>query len=244
MLAICLAAMIPVANAQEQGRVISSQPVIQQVAVPRQVCSNQQVVVEAPKTGAGGIMGAIAGAAVGNNIGAGSGKALATMIGFIGGAATGDRIEGAPPSQVQTVQNCTTQTFYENRTISYNVVYEFGGKQYQTQMPTDPGQFVQLQVTPVATPAVPVQAAPMPVQNQVQPQVIQQPQVVIQSAPVFVATPQVVYAQPQVVYQQPTVVYQRPYYPVQPQIHLGFGWNSGFHHIHGPRYWNGYRRWH
>lgn len=234
--AALLAATAGIAQAQEQGRVISSQPVIQQVAVPRQVCSNQQVVVEGQKSGAGGLMGAIAGGALGNSIGSGSGRALATMIGVIGGAAMGERIEGNAPSQVQNVQNCTTQNFYENRTAGYNVVYEFGGKQYNVQMPNDPGQYVQLQVTPVGA------SQPQP-----QPQAIGNiqnmgiPAPVIQTAPVMqpmvqqqvVATPQVVYAQPQVVYQQPTVVYQRPYYPViYPAVSIGFGYRGGYGHRH------------
>jgi uncharacterized protein YcfJ len=225
-------ALIGTANAQEQGRVISSQPVIQQVAVPRQVCTHQQVAIEGQKSGAGGLMGAIAGGAIGNSVGAGSGRALASMIGLIGGAAMGDRIEGAPSAQMQTVQNCATQTFYENRTAAYNVVYEYGGKQYSTQMQNDPGQFVQLQVTPVGggqQQAQPQNAA----QNMGIPAPVIQPiqQVVSQQA---VAAPQVVYApQPQVVYAQPQVVYQRPYYPVvYPAINIGFGWRGGYGHRH------------
>ena len=212
--AISMAASIGAAQAQEQGRVISSQAVIQQVAVPRQVCTSQQVAVQGQKSGAGGVMGAIAGGAIGNNVGSGSGRALATMIGVIGGAAMGDRVEGAPPAQMQTVQNCTTQTFYENRTSGYNVVYEYNGKQYNVQMPNDPGQFVQLQVTPVGAASQP---APT-IQPMVQQQVIQ---------PV-VAAPQVIYAQPQ-------VVYTRPHYPViYPAINIGFGWRGG----HGHRHWH------
>ena len=72
--------------AQETGRVMSSSPIVEQVAVPRQVCNNEQ--------------------------------------------------------------GCTTQTFYENRSVAYTVVYEFGGKQYTVQMPSDPGPTVQLQLTP------------------------------------------------------------------------------------------------
>lgn len=39
--------------------------------------------------------------------------------------------------------------FYENRTVAYNVVYEYAGKQYAVQMPNDPGPSIQLQLTPV-----------------------------------------------------------------------------------------------
>jgi uncharacterized protein YcfJ len=136
-------------QAQEVGRVISSTPVVQQVAVPRQVCSNQQVVTEGQKSGAGALMGAIAGGAVGNSVGQGSGKAAATALGLFGGAILGNNIEGSGPSQVRNVQSCSTQTVYENRIMAYNVIYEFAGKQYTVQMPSDPGPTVRLQITPM-----------------------------------------------------------------------------------------------
>ena len=151
------------AQADEIGKVISSTPIIQQVAVPRQVCSNEQVVTPGQKSGAGAAMGAIAGGAVGNSMGQGSGRAAATMLGIFGGAILGDKIEGPGQAEVRNVQNCTQQMFYENRTMAYNVVYEFAGKQYSVQMPTDPGPTVRLQVTPVAPPPVPMNAGVPPV---------------------------------------------------------------------------------
>ena len=62
------------AQADEMGRVISSTPVIQQVAVPRQVCTNQPVAVPQQKSGAGAVMGALAGGAMGNAVGDGGGR--------------------------------------------------------------------------------------------------------------------------------------------------------------------------
>ena len=157
-------------NAQEVGRVISSMPIIQQVAVPRQVCTQQQVTTQQRKSGAGSAMGAIAGGVVGNAIGKGEGNALATAIGVIGGAILGDKIEGAPPAEVHNVQSCSTQNFYENRTVAYNVVYEFNGKQYNVQMPQDPGPTVRLQVTPMisSTQSAPP-CVPYPTQNAIPP---------------------------------------------------------------------------
>ncbi len=140
-----------VAGAQEVGRVISSTPVIQQVAVPRQVCSNQPVAVQQPNTGAGGVIGGLAGGAVGNQFGHGDGRAAATILGVVGGALLGNQIErnnNAP--QVQNLQQCTTQTAYENRTVGYNVQYEYAGRQYNVQLPYDPGPTIRLQVTPVS----------------------------------------------------------------------------------------------
>lgn len=139
----------------EQGRVISSTPVVQQVVVPRQVCQEQVVTVPGQKSGAGAIMGGIAGGAMGNAVGNGSGRALATMIGLMGGAVLGNNIEGGGQDRTEIVQQCSTQNFYENRTVAYNVVYEYAGRQYATQMPQDPGPFVRLSVTPVLNPPPP-----------------------------------------------------------------------------------------
>lgn len=168
--------------AQEVGRVISSTPIIQQVGVPRQVCTTEQVAVLQPKSGAGAAIGAIAGGAMGNAIGHGAGQAAATMIGIIGGAVVGDRVEGAPTAQVQSVQQCGVQTFYENRPVAYNVVYEFGGKQYAVQMPNDPGPTLQLQVSPVGSGAQ--MAPPLGTVTYAQPG-YEQPSYVVMAPPAY-----------------------------------------------------------
>ena len=199
--------------AQEVGRVISSTPVIQQIGVPRQVCTTQQVTSPGNKSGAGAAMGAIAGGAIGNNIGDGAGRAVATMLGLVGGAILGDRIEGAPAAQVQNVQSCSTQTFYENRTVSYNVVYEFNGKQYTVSMPQDPGPFVKLQVTPISA----ATTVPAPTATYVQPAVIAQ-EVIVVERPTYVMTQRNHYA--------------RPYHPpVGVNLHWGYPLENS------PRHW-------
>ena len=222
------------------ARVISSTPVVQQVAVPRQVCNNQQVVAEQPRSGGGALLGAVAGGAVGNAIGNGGGRALATVIGLVGGAMVGDRVEGSN-AQVQNVQQCSTQTFYENRASVYNVVYEYQGTQYNTQMATDPGPYVRLQVSPVGAlnqqpqgnqPQTYFQPAPQP--GFVQPsntyvQPAYAAPVVYQAAPVYY--PQPYYAQPY----YPRPYYARPYYapyyaPVGVSLNFGYSRGYGGHH--------------
>lgn len=159
---------------EEQGRVISSTPIIQQVAVPQDVCTDQQVTYPGRKSGAGAVLGAIAGGAAGNAIGDGSGRAAATAIGLIGGAILGNRIEGSSPPQTEIVRNCGTQTYYEPRTVAYDVVYEYAGRQYRTQMAQDPGRYVRLNVSPVDAmpPPPPVYPTRPQVQYQTAPQVI------------------------------------------------------------------------
>lgn len=199
------------------ARVISSTPVVQQVAVPRQVCNNEAVVVQAPRSGAGALMGAIAGGAAGNAIGNGGGRAAATLIGLVGGAILGDRIEG-PNNQLQNVQQCSTQTFYENRASYFNVVYEYQGTQYSAQMPSDPGLYVRLKVAPVGA----IEAAPQPFQS---PPQSYYPPVQVQPQPVYV---QPVMTAP--VY-EPAYYAPRPYYaPYYPPVglSLNFGYSRGF----------------
>ncbi len=222
------------ASAQEVGRVISSTPMISQVSVPRQVCTQEVVQVQSQtpptKTGAGALMGAVAGGAVGNAVGSGNGRAAATILGFVGGAILGDRVEGGTPGQVatsqQTVNRCSTQNFYENRTTGYQVVYEYAGKQYSVQLPQDPGPTIQLQVTPTAQPAqtappAPVSQAPAPVVGTT----------VITSSYDY---------QPAVVYSAPVVV-AAPYYNPQPALGASFviragNGHRGYHRHHYPAY--------
>ena len=83
------------ALAQEQGRVLSSTPIIQQVPLTRQICNAETVYSGSSNSGAGAILGAIAGGAIGNSIGGGSGRAAATAVGVIGGAVAGNAISHA-----------------------------------------------------------------------------------------------------------------------------------------------------
>jgi uncharacterized protein YcfJ len=241
--ATAIAAFSGAAFAQEQGRVISTTPVISQVAVPRQVCTNEQVVTQGQqKSGAGAVIGGVAGGVIGNAAGQGNGRAAMTMIGLVGGAILGDKLEGNnAQAQTQNVQRCTTQTFYENRPTAYNVVYEFNGKQYQVQLPQDPGPFVSLQVTPVG--GAPVQQAPVQPAPVIVRPVTQAP---VYTQPVYT---QPVYTQPVVIesyttYVQPVPVYVRPapvfvqaapvfYGRPHPHYYQPYPYRPGYGHGHG-----------
>ena len=223
--------------AQEVGRVISTQPVLQQVAVPRQMCNTAQVAVQPQKSGAGALLGALAGGAVGNQIGQGAGNAAATMIGIMGGAILGDRVEGSPAPQMQTVQNCNTQNFFETRTVAFNVVYEYAGKQYSVQTPNDPGPTIALQISPVGSAPGPTTQQPQAQAPVYQQPVYQQP---VYQQPVYVQPP---YPQQVIIAAPPSypVVVARPYGPrYYPPVSLQFGWNysEGRHgSSHGRNHW-------
>lgn len=132
----------------DRAEVISATPVVRQVAVPQRSCFDQPVVVQRQPSGAGALIGAVAGAAVGNSVGGGAGRAAATAIGLVGGAALGNQVEtgGADGATTRLERRCATQNVYEDRTVGYDVVYEYNGRQFTTRMRNDPGEFVQVQV--------------------------------------------------------------------------------------------------
>lgn len=233
---LTLSTVTSFAQAQETGRVISSTPVTQQVGVPRQVCTTQPMAFSEPKSGAGALIGAIAGAGLGSMVGQGGGKALATAVGVIGGAMVGNNVEGTN-SQVHNVQQCSTQMFYENATVGYNVVYEYGGKQYAVQMPNDPGPTVQLQVTAVGAQGTqpPTDSTQLPTPSQ--------PMTYVQPSTLPAVTSSTTYVMPSYppsysTYYAPAPVYPSyygsGYYPPV-GISLGFGYRSGYGR--GGRHW-------
>jgi uncharacterized protein YcfJ len=224
------------ASAQEVGHVISSVPVVQQVAVPRQVCGPSYVQAQPQTSGGGGLLGGLAGAGLGSTIGQGNGAIAAGVVGAVAGALIGNSIEANNMrAQQAAIPNCTTETSYENRTVGYDVTYEYAGRQYTTRMASDPGATIALQVTPAAgvvsqggpvvappveiAPAAPVAVAP--VQATVAPQVVvQQAAPVVYPAYGYPAYPVPVY---------PAYPAYRPYPPVG--ISLGFVFGGG-HHRH------------
>lgn len=208
VLSCTLLATCGLAQAQDIGQVLSRSAVYQQVAMPRQSCT-QTANTNAPTSGAGALSGAVTGAVIGTILG--DGRGAGALLGAMGGAIVGDRAESNANSQ--PVTTCTTQTVMENRLVGYNVVYEYAGKTYNVQLPQDPGPTIALQIAPVGLPASaqPPAAAPA----------------------VVVSPPAVVYTQPSMVYAPPPVIYApAPYYrpwPVNTSIHLGFGWYGGGH---------------
>ena len=211
------------AGAEEVGRVISSTPVVQQVAVPRQVCIQQVMQVQrpAPTSGAGAVIGGIVGGLLGNTVGGGIGRAAATGVGVVAGAAVGNSLEqrDSQYAAAQPVTQCATQTAYENRTVGYNVQYEYAGKTYNVQMPYDPGPTIRLNIQPATSSAAPPEGV----------------QAVAAPGPVVVAdTPSEVYP----AYAYPTYAYPayyRPYPYWYPPVSFSIGYvyhGGGGHHWH------------
>jgi uncharacterized protein YcfJ len=194
---LCLAATG--AWAAQFGMVVSSTPVVTSVPVTQQQCFNEPVAYQ-QRSGAGALIGAVTGAAIGHNFGGGAGRAVATGIGMVAGAAIGDQVEaGAYPPATTMATRCRNVTHYESRTVGYDVVYDYQGMRRSVRLPQDPGDRIALavNVAPVVLP--PVYDAPA-------------------YAPYDQVPPQVVYA--------PRPVYINPW----PYVVVGGGWyGRGWH---------------
>jgi uncharacterized protein YcfJ len=145
------------------AKVINVIAQVEQINRPRQECRteivqvNRQVQTQGtqPRANGGAIIGGIAGALIGNQIGSGSGRTTATAAGAIIGALSGDRLENNAVQQAnvetisseQPVQRCRMVDNFESRTTGFNVTYEYKGRQYSSVLPFDPGNRLKVNVT-------------------------------------------------------------------------------------------------
>lgn len=111
------------------------------VGPPEQRCwvEKERVARVEPNPG-GAIAGAVIGGILGHQIGAGSGRDLATAGGVVAGAAIGSNVNSRS-TEVQRVQHCTTAQAPESADY-YDVVYQFRGENHHVQMTYPPGQTV------------------------------------------------------------------------------------------------------
>lgn len=153
------------AVAQERARVISTVPVVQQVGVPQQFCEDAQVYSGQRTSGTGAVIGAVIGGVAGNALGSGGGRrhhghghrgyyqgpsrGASTVVGAIAGGLIGNVIESSNSQPAyETVRQCTHETVYENRTVAYDVTYEYAGRHYTTRLDHNPGAWMPVQVQP------------------------------------------------------------------------------------------------
>lgn len=206
-------------QAVEYATVVSSAPVVVSVPVARRQCADEQQVVQPRQTGAGAVLGAIVGGVIGHNVGAGMGRAAATGVGLMAGAVIGDQVEAnAAQPYPTTVRNCRNVSTLEQRTVGYDVQYDYAGQRYSTRLPRDPGARMAIDVRPTVSaggePAAPMYDMPA------------QPGA---SAPEYYQpVPATGRAAAPVVYYDGA--YAQPYYGtyIVPSISLGFGYYGGY----------------
>jgi uncharacterized protein YcfJ len=110
--------------------------------------------------GAATVLGAIAGGVLGHQVGGGRGKDAATAGGAVVGGLIGNQIDRdqgnvAPPSErveverrpvVREVEKCRTVQEVREVPVGYDVRYRYGGRDFVTRLPFDPGRRIRLAV--------------------------------------------------------------------------------------------------
>lgn len=130
--------------------VVDYQPVYGDVRIPdkRQVCYEERVVHRSRPSPVGPILGAIAGALIGNVIDGGYNRGAGTFIGGVTGAAIGSEVAEAKagPGGVSFQEVCDDVVEYrtEQGITGYEVIYQYDGFTGQTFARTEPGVTIQV----------------------------------------------------------------------------------------------------
>jgi uncharacterized protein YcfJ len=133
-------------SAARFAEVVDVKPATKTVKEPRQVCSDEQVVRQAPvkdrKQVTGTVAGALVGGILGNQIGGGSGKTIATVAGAAAGGYAGNRVQKQLQENdrvVETERRCTTVYDRREQQVGYDVTYLYDGRTTTVRMDHHPG---------------------------------------------------------------------------------------------------------
>ncbi len=123
-------------------------PITQTHSVPEKVCEDQVVQVAKPERFGdkdGMVAGAVVGGILGNQVGGGDGRKLATLAGIVGGGVVGrniDRRHASSRTVSQTQRVCHTESRQESTTVGYEVQYQLDGKLVTKRMSKKPSDQV------------------------------------------------------------------------------------------------------
>ncbi|MDA8094885.1 MAG: glycine zipper 2TM domain-containing protein [Betaproteobacteria bacterium] len=131
------------ADFETTARVLSATPRMETYSVPHQECTTVAPTASNNRSVAGSIIGGIAGALLGAQVGQGNGRVAAAAVGAGTGAIVGDRMQNG---NGQPGQSCTTVYQQEQRPSGYMVTYQYHGQTVTDWLPNDPGAFVHVRV--------------------------------------------------------------------------------------------------
>jgi len=146
-------AAAPAPAGPKYGRVVAVDPVRETASSPQRECHDEVVTRHVPVRDqhqvAGTAIGALAGGLLGNQVGHGKGRTLATVAGAVGGGYAGHEIQEnrqETNTTTATVRKCSTvSTGTSDRIVAYDVRYEYNGVTRTTRMDHDPGDRVEVQ---------------------------------------------------------------------------------------------------
>ncbi|MCQ4259237.1 glycine zipper 2TM domain-containing protein [Stutzerimonas stutzeri] len=126
--------------------VLAVEPVKETIKTPREVCREVSVTRQRPVQDtnriAGTAVGAVVGGLLGNQVGGGNGKKIATVAGAVGGGYAGNQVQGRMQSNdtyTTTETRCNTVTDTQDKVVGYDVKYDIGGEVRKVRMDRDPG---------------------------------------------------------------------------------------------------------
>lgn len=139
-------AAAPAPAGPKYGRVVSVDPVREAASSPQRECHDEVVTRHVPVRDehqlAGTAIGAVAGGLLGNQIGGGKGRTLATVAGAVGGGYAGNKVqEGMQERDTYTTTQtrCNTVNDISDKVVGYDVRYSLDGKEGKVRMDRDPG---------------------------------------------------------------------------------------------------------
>lgn len=143
----------PAPAGPKYGRVVSVDPVREAASAPQRECHDEVVTRHVPVKDqhqiAGTAIGAVAGGLLGNQVGGGKGRTLATVAGAVGGGYAGHEIQERRQetnTTTSTVRKCNTVAGTSgDKIVAYDVRYEYNGVTRSVRMDHDPGDRVEVQ---------------------------------------------------------------------------------------------------
>jgi uncharacterized protein YcfJ len=103
---------------------------------PREVCKDvtvtRRAAVKDQHQIAGSVIGAVAGGLLGNQIGGGNGKKIATVAGAVGGGYAGNKVQEGMQNRdtyTTTQTRCNTVNDISDKVVGYDVRYNLDGKE-------------------------------------------------------------------------------------------------------------------
>ncbi len=144
----------------QYAEVVSSKAVMEETVIPVEECKTVQVQVQKPVKDehqiAGTAIGAVVGGVLGNQVGGGNGKKVATVIGAVAGGYGGKQVQKDMQTadvEDRTQQTCSTVQKKKSKLVGYDVRYLHDGKLKTIRMSEKPGEQLLVQndqVLPVA----------------------------------------------------------------------------------------------
>jgi uncharacterized protein YcfJ len=133
------------------ARVVSVEEARETINTPREVCEDVAVTKKAPVQDehkiAGTAIGAVVGGLLGNQVGGGSGKKIATVAGAAAGGYAGNKVQGDMQDKdtyTTTERRCQTVSDSHQNVIGYDVTYMIGDQEGKVRMDEKPGDRIPL----------------------------------------------------------------------------------------------------